>query len=203
MNALLVRNIWAVGRNYAAHAAEMKAEVPAEPFFFLKAGSCIETENSIRLPAWSADVHHELEIALWIDENLNFSHVSLALDLTARDVQAKAKAKGLPWTLAKSFPGACPLGRWIDLADLGGLLTTLSFSLKKNGNSVQSGSYSDMLFKPEALLNYVKIHYPVTANDVLLTGTPEGVGPIRSGDLLEARLYSENREILSCHWDVI
>lgn len=202
MKSLLIRNIWAVGRNYAAHAAEMKAETPSEPFFFLKAGSCIETESKIRLPVWSTDVHHELELAFWIDENLNFSHVSLALDLTARDAQTKAKAKGLPWTLAKSFPGACPLGRWIALADLPDI-SSLSFSLKKNGTPVQSGLYSDMVFKPETLLNYVKNHYPVVPNDILLSGTPEGVGSLKSGDLLEAGLYSENREILTCHWDVI
>ncbi|MGZ3690545.1 MAG: fumarylacetoacetate hydrolase family protein, partial [Pseudobdellovibrio sp.] len=78
MNSQLIRNIWAVGRNYAEHAKEMKAEVPKEPMFFLKAGSCVETGSSIRLPQWSNDVHHELELAYWIDENLTLSHVSLA-----------------------------------------------------------------------------------------------------------------------------
>ena len=103
MNALLSRNIWAVGRNYAKHAREMHDDVSTEPFFFLKAGNSIETSSKINLPTWSNDVQHEIEIALWIDENLNFSHISVALDLTARDAQMKAKTKGLPWTLAKSF----------------------------------------------------------------------------------------------------
>jgi 2-keto-4-pentenoate hydratase/2-oxohepta-3-ene-1,7-dioic acid hydratase in catechol pathway len=90
----------------------------------------------------------------------------------------------------------------VALADLPGL-ESLSFTLDKNGHRVQTGQFSGMVFKPASLLSYVKSHYPVVANDVLLTGTPEGVGPLKSGDLLEARLYSENREILTCHWDVI
>lgn len=202
MNALLVRNIWAVGRNYADHAAEMKAEVPKEPVFFLKAGSSIETDSKISLPKWSKDIQHELEIALWIDENLNFSHISLALDLTARDAQSAAKAKGQPWTLSKSFTAACPLGPWVDISAIDGF-DQLSFVLTKNKQVVQTGHGRDMIFKPETLLNYVKTHYPLVPYDVILTGTPAGVGGIKSGDLLQATLASEDRKILSCHWDVI
>ena len=98
MQQKLIKNIWAVCRNYADHAAEMKAEAPQSPFFFLKAGSTNESGSKIKLPRWSKDVHHELEIAYKIDEDLSFSHITLALDLTARDTQADAKAKGLPWT---------------------------------------------------------------------------------------------------------
>jgi len=202
MNSQLIRNIWAVGRNYAEHAKEMKAEIPKEPLFFLKAGSCIETGSSIHLPQWSNDVQHELEIAFWIDEKLNFSHVSLALDLTARDAQTVAKAKGLPWTQAKSFKGACPLGPWISINDLQNP-EELSFKLFKNKQLVQSGHYDSMIFKPQQLLDYVKNFYPLAPHDVLLTGTPEGVGPLKSGDALSATLQSENHEILACHWDVI
>lgn len=202
MNPKLIRNIWAVGRNYAAHAAEMKAEAPTEAFFFLKAGSCLETASKIHLPRWSAEIHYELEIAFWIDQNLNFSYLTLALDLTARDVQAAAKSKGLPWTLAKSFAGACPLGPWIDL-ESAGHIDSLSLTLLKNTQIVQHGFARDMIFSPQFLLNYVKNRYPVAPFDVLLTGTPEGVGSVKSGDLLEARLHSDNREILTCHWDIV
>lgn len=202
MNSHLTQNIWAVGRNYKAHAVEMKAEVPTEPFFFLKSGSCLETDSKIVLPSWSNDVHHEIEIALWIDENLNFSHLSLALDLTARDAQNLAKSKGLPWTLAKSFKGACPIGPWLSLQDISSL-DSLSLELVKNKQLAQKGQASDMIFKPQQLLEYVKKHYPIQAGDIILTGTPEGVAALKSGDLLTARLQSENREILACHWDVI
>ncbi len=202
MKTHLTHHIWAVGRNYADHAKEMKAEIPKEPFFFLKAGSCLETSSKITLPAWSNDVHHELEIAFRLDENLQLSHVSLALDLTARDAQATAKAKGLPWTLAKSFKGACPIGSWISLNDIQSL-DSLSLTLYKNKQLVQNGRLTDTIFKPEQLLKYVLEYYPVEPNDIVLSGTPEGVGPLKPGDVLEAHLLSENRELLACHWDVI
>ena len=154
MTQNLIQSIWAVGRNYKDHAVEMKAEIPTEPFFFLKAGSCIETSSKIVLPDWSKDVQHELEIALWLDENLSFSHITLALDLTARDAQTAAKAKGLPWTLAKSFKGACPLGPWVSLNDVQSI-EALNFKLIKNAQDSQIGHYNDMIFKPNQLLSWV------------------------------------------------
>ena len=205
MNTQLIHNIWCVGRNYADHAQEMKAEKPQKPFFFLKSGSCLETSSLIRLPKWSNNVHHEIEIAFWIDENLNFSHVTLALDLTARDRQAQAKEKGLPWTLAKSFQGACPLGTWISLQDglmQNGLLPNFELSLKKNQSIVQKGRSQDMLFSAPILLQEIKEFFPVQAHDVLLTGTPAGVGPLQPHDQLEATLSSEGRTLLTCLWDV-
>ena len=202
MNSILTKNIWAVGRNYANHAKEMQAEVPLEPFFFLKAGTSIESGSKISLPTWSQDIHHEIEIALWIDENLNYSHFSLALDLTARDAQNAAKAKGLPWTLAKSFSGACPIGPWVSLNEISDL-SALSFDLTRNKQPVQTGRASDMIFKPQQLLEYLKLHFPLAPYDVVLTGTPEGVGPINKGDSLCATLQNGNHKILTCHWDVI
>jgi acylpyruvate hydrolase len=198
----LIQNIWAVGRNYKDHAIEMKAEIPTEPFFFLKAGSSIETSSKIILPDWSKDVHHELEIALWLDENLSFSHITLALDLTARDAQSAAKAKGLPWTLAKSFKGSCPIGPWVSLNDVHSI-ESLNFKLIKNAQDTQIGHYNDMIFKPNQLLEFVTSHFPANPNDVILTGTPAGVGQLKSGDKLQAILQSENRTILTCQWDVI
>ena len=202
MTQNLIQNIWAVGRNYKDHAIEMKAEIPTEPFLFLKAGSSIETSSKIQLPAWSKDVHHELEIALWLDENLSFSHITLALDLTARDAQSAAKAKGLPWTLAKSFKGACPLGPWLSLNDVQSM-ESLNFKLIKNAQDAQIGHYHDMIFKPQQLLEFAKAHFPVKPYDVILTGTPAGVAQLKSGDALQAILQSENRSILTCQWDVI
>ena len=196
------QNIWCVGRNYAAHAKEMKAAVPTTPLFFLKSGNCLNPTSKIQLPSWSQDIHHEIEIAFLLDESLSFSHVSLALDLTARDIQEAAKKSGQPWTLAKSFKEACPIGSWISILDIKDL-HLLSFTLKKNGAVVQHGYLNDMIFKPAELLHFVKNHFPVTAKDIVLTGTPEGVGQILSGDILEAQLHSEKQLLLTCHWDVL
>lgn len=201
MSQQLVKNIWAVGRNYADHAKEMNAEVPKEPMFFLKAGSCLVTGSTFALPDWSQDVHHEIELAFLIDEDLNISHVALALDLTARDAQTVAKQKGQPWTMAKSFKNACPISSWVSIGDLN--INELQFTLHKNKTLAQKGSASDMIFNVNQQLEYVKNRFPVSAHDILLSGTPEGVGPVKSNDFLEANLYWNNRVILSCHWDVI
>lgn len=201
----LVRNVWAAGRNYADHAKEMKADVPANPVIFLKSGTTISSGSVIHLPAWSKEIHHELEIAFWLNEDLQFSHFTLALDLTARDAQADAKKNGLPWTLAKSFTDSCPLGPWLEVASVPNL-ESLQIELKINNETKQRGDAADMIFSPETLLKYVKAHFPVAAHDVLLTGTPAGVGPLRSGDKLEAILRDKTRSsqapLLVCQWDV-
>lgn len=203
-NRNATQNIWAVGRNYAAHAKEMKADVPTTPFFFLKSGNCLQTDGSIRLPLWSKETHYELELALKLDNSLNFSQMTLALDLTARDAQNMAKAKGLPWTLAKSFTGACPIGPWLDLgANEKISLTSLSFQLFKNETCVQRASLTQMIFGPAELLQELKNHYPLSPGDVVLTGTPEGVGPLTGGDVLRAVLQREEHTLLTCHWAVL
>lgn len=202
MSLQLTKNIWAVGRNYAAHAAEMNAPVPKTPMIFLKSGSCLNPNSIIHLPAWSSEIHHELEIAFLLDERLEFSHISLALDLTARDAQEAAKKSGQPWTLAKSFTGSCPVGSWLSILDIPDL-AALEFKLYKNKTLTQHGKAQSMVFKPEQLLQFVKTHFPVTSHDMILTGTPEGVGPLKSGDLITAELLFETQILLACHWDVI
>lgn len=202
MNSPLTKNIWAVGRNYAAHATEMNGVVPDAPLIFLKSGNCLNPNSVIHLPSWSNEIHHEVEIAFRIDENLSFSHVTLALDLTARDAQKNAKAKGEPWTLAKSFSGSCPIGSWLSINDITNL-NSLTFNLSKNKNLAQQGQAADMIFKPLNLLEFVKNHFPVSPQDILLTGTPAGVGALASGDLLQAELRDDRQILLTCHWDVI
>ena len=196
------QNIWCVGRNYALHAKEMNASVPATPLIFLKSGSCLNPTSRIQLPVWSNAIHHEIELALLLDENLSFSHVSLALDLTARDAQESAKKQGQPWTLAKSFTGSCPIGSWLSILDCGEF-ENLDFSLSKNAVLVQQTGVSDMIFNPRKLLEFIKTHFPVQPNDIVLTGTPAGVGPIASGDILQAELRSGKQSLLACHWDVL
>lgn len=198
----LTQNIWCVGRNYADHTKEMHASIPKTPLIFLKSGNCLNPNSTIQLPEWSKDIHHEIELAFLIDENLSFSHITLALDLTARDAQNSAKKKGDSWTLAKSFHGACPVGSWISILDIKDLMS-LNFFLKKNNIIVQQTLVSDMLFKPPQLLSFIRDHFPIAKNDIILTGTPAGVGPIYIGDVLHAEIHSEKQTLLTCHWDII
>jgi 2-keto-4-pentenoate hydratase/2-oxohepta-3-ene-1,7-dioic acid hydratase in catechol pathway len=183
----MTKNIWAVGRNYADHAKELGNALPKEPLFFLKSGSCIQTGPSLRLLPGLGEVHHELELALLIDAHGLFSHYALALDLTDRSAQGRAKAEGLPWTRAKSFKGACVLGEWSPFADSPEFLKQ-ELELKVNGEIRQKSPLDVMIFKPADLLKSLKRIFPVGTGDVLLTGTPQGVGPLNAGDFLEARL---------------
>lgn len=184
----MIRNIWAVGRNYAEHAKELGNEIPTEPMIFLKAGSCATcAAKEIHLPKWTTDVHHEVELALRFDENLQISEACIALDLTERTKQNQLKAKGHPWTLAKSFTESCPLSNFFPVSDIDEL-KNLDITLNINGETRQTGNTSQMIFPLEKLVDYVKKHFPVVTGDLLLTGTPSGVGPIQAGDKLHAQL---------------
>lgn len=187
MSSSPLRNIWAVGRNYAEHAKELGNEVPTTPLIFLKAGSTATLGSEIQIPAWCEDVHHEVELALRFNEKLQIDQIALALDLTERKMQSQLKAKGQPWTLAKSFTGSCPLSPFVKISNLTEL-ENLSLSLSINGQIRQEGVTSQMLFKPAQLVDYVCQHFPVCPGDLLLTGTPSGVGPLLADDQLEAHL---------------
>lgn len=184
----MIQNIWAVGRNYAEHAKELGNDVPTEPMIFLKAGSTATLASStITMPAWQPKLHHEVELALRFNSQLKIAHACLALDLTDREKQNELKSKGHPWTLAKSFKGSCPLSDFFSVGSLDEL-KNLDLSLKVNGELRQRGSTSQMIFSLEALIEFVLKHFPVVPGDLLLTGTPAGVGPFKSGDVLEASI---------------
>lgn len=183
----MIRNIWCLGRSYADHAKELGNEVPNSPLVFLKAGSCVVTPgNKITLPNTSDEIHHEVEMALLLNDNLEVSHYSVAIDLTNRTEQSRLKEKGHAWTLAKSFKGACPLGEWQELTTEN--LDDLELSLKVNGENRQKGSTSLLLIKVDKIVEYIKSNFPVCPGDVILTGTPKGVAAIVSGDKLEAQI---------------
>ena len=187
----MIRNIWAVGRNYGEHAKELGHAVPeasSEPMIFLKAGSTIvENGASFSLPEFSNDVHHECEVALRFGKGLHFDQIAVALDLTARDIQNKLKAASHPWTLAKSFKAACPIGKLTDIPK--GLdLSGLTFTLHVNGELRQKGETRDMIHGIEKLRNYVVSRFPVCEGDLLLTGTPPGVAKLAPGDRLKAQI---------------
>lgn len=199
----MIRNVWAVGRNYAEHAKELgnfDSSAEADPMIFLKAGSSVVIDGGeFHLPSFSQDVHHELEIALRFNAKMEFDQLTLAIDLTARDLQNKLKSQGHPWTLAKSFRDACLIGRFVNLSS--NLNPTdpdfdLGFTLKINGELKQTGQARDMIHKVEKLRRFVLERFPVVEGDLLLTGTPSGVGPVRHGDQLEAEIPG----VLKARW---
>lgn len=198
-----MKNIWAVGRNYEEHAKELgNLLFPAGPvpLIFLKAsGTVVPNGRQVRLPRWSNDVQHELEIAirLGVDSHgqLSVNAFTIALDLTARDVQAQLKKDGHPWTLAKSFRDSCPLGDWVSASKLGrtdeevlAALSDLEFTLKLNEKERQRGFTKKMIHKLDVLLSYLGERYPVEDGDVLLMGSPEGVSTLKPGDRVDAEI---------------
>jgi acylpyruvate hydrolase len=189
-----------IGRNYAQHAAELGNAVPSEPLFFFKPESAIlHKDHPFAIPEWTADCHFEVELvvrmdraAKWIEEGHAgrcYTTVGLGIDFTARDVQSELKAAGKPWEKAKAFDGSAVVSReFLALDALGGDIQNLSFSLLRNGEVVQSGSTSEMLFPVDRLIAHVSQYSTWKTGDLLFTGTPSGVGPVQSGDRLEGRL---------------
>lgn len=187
-----------LGRNYREHAKEMKAEVPDEPVVFLKpATALLGTGGTIRLPSFSRDVHHEVEIVVLVSKggrdiqrDRAFDHVggfAVGLDLTARDVQNAAKQKGLPWAVSKGFDTSAPVSPFVP-RDRVPDPSRLEFSLSINGATRQRGSAADMIFPVDAVVAYLSTVFTLEPGDLIYTGTPEGVAAITAGDRLEARL---------------
>ncbi len=216
----MTQNLWCVGRNYREHAKELGHEVPTtRPMIFLKAGSCIvscneaqspknlrnterQTSGQIRLPQFSQDVHHEVELVLRFNDQGKFDAMAIGLDLTIRDVQIELKKMGHPWTLSKSFRDSAPLGPWIDISSWNADGTDwpdLEIRLHKNNQLVQSGKMSEMVFAISELAQYIWQNFPVVAGDALFTGTPPGVGLIASGDHLKCEIVGYS----SATWTVI
>lgn len=184
----LIRNIWCAVLNYRDTAQEVNAKVPHEPIIFLKAGSTIlDKQQPIILPAYSHEVLYEIEIALQFNQNLVVDRIGLALDLTAWDLLQQLEMHAYPWTLAKSFKNACPIGSFISIQDLDSL-GDLEFSLEVNGQLQQKGNTRDMVFSLKQLTTYLLTHYPVCPYDLILTGTPPGVDQIRKGDRLIGKI---------------
>jgi acylpyruvate hydrolase len=187
-----VKNLWCVGRNYADHAKELGNAVPTDPIFFLKSGSCVAANTQpIRWPMAVGPVHHEVELAVRFGANLELAQMTVALDFTAREKQNELKKQAYPWTVAKSFTNSALLGPWTMIKDLAALQKQGEIFLTVNGQTVQHGLFSHMIFSVEQLAQYAKTIFPVQPGDVLLTGTPAGVGPLKSGDVIEAWINNE------------
>lgn len=197
-HTLVPGKILCIGRNYALHAREMGSEAPETPILFLKPSSALVGNGGrIVLPPQSQDVHHEVELVVAIGRGGKHIPVAKALeyvdgyavglDMTARDVQAEAKKKGLPWTVAKGFDTFAPLGEIAPVAAIPDP-QNLTVTLRVNGEVRQQGSTADMLFSVAELVAYCSTIFTLRPGDLIYTGTPEGVGPVEAGDHLEATI---------------
>ena len=184
-----------IGRNYVNHAKELGNDIPAEPIFFLKPATAIQPKgHPFFIPHFSNDIHYEVELVIKINKagkhiEERFAHkyynqIGLGIDFTARDIQEECKAKGLPWEKAKGFDGSAQISRsFINKEELE--LNNISFSLQKNGEQVQIGNSKDMLFSFDKIIAYISKFYTLQIGDLIYTGTPEGVGPVKAGDKLQ------------------
>lgn len=189
-----------IGRNYAEHAKEMKADLPTEPVFFMKPDTALLKEEDFYLPDFTKDLHHEIELVLKISKagkhiEEQFAHkyydeIGLGIDFTARDIQAKCKEKGLPWEKAKAFDNSAPIGNFIKKESLE--LNNINFELKVNGATKQLGNSKDLIFSFDQVISYVSKFISLKTGDLIYTGTPEGVGQVNIGDKLEGFLNGES-----------
>jgi len=188
---MVIRNIWAVGRNYADHAKELGNSLPEKPMIFLKAGSSASVNsNELLLPWWTEEVNYEVELALKFGNSLNITEGAVALDLTERKLQNELKKAGHPWTLAKSFSDSCAVSSFFSIKKLDEV-RDLPLRLWLNGELRQDGRTSQMIFGLETLIDYVLEHFPVCPGDLLLTGTPAGVGPLHDQDQIKAQIEGQ------------
>jgi len=191
-----------VGRNYAAHAAELNNPLPAAPILFIKpATAAVALENSFSIPRDLGAVHHETELAILIGTKLcnanaaeaaaAIAGIGIALDLTLRDVQDQLKKDGHPWERAKAFDGAYPVSDFVSPHAVD--LQNLTIQLWRNGTLQQDGNTQQMLFPVIALLCEISRNFTLLPGDIVSTGTPAGVGPLQVGDQLIATLGEENK----------
>ena len=191
-----------IGRNYADHIAELHNEVPAVPVIFLKPETALlQRGQPFFIPDFSQDIHHELELVLRVSKNgrhidEQFAHtyfdaIGLGIDFTARDLQSELKKKGLPWELSKAFDGSAPISQTfrpaVEFADL----TNINFHLDVNGETRQTGNSGLMLHPFAKIISFVSKYFTLKMGDLIFTGTPAGVGPVRVGDQLTGHLEGE------------
>ncbi|WVF69672.1 hypothetical protein IAT40_004451 [Kwoniella sp. CBS 6097] len=192
------RKIIAIGRNYADHAKELGNAVPKEPFFFLKPTSSFISpgEGPVEIPR-GVDLHHEVELGVVIgktgrdiaqnDSDSYIAGYTLAVDMTARNIQNAVKKKGLPWSAAKGFDTFCPVGPFIPKDKIKDL-TKVGLQLSINGALKQKGTTADMIFSVPQLIEFVSGIMKLEEGDLILTGTPAGVGPLKDGEKFDVKL---------------
>lgn len=183
-----------IGRNYSDHIAELANERPTDPVIFIKPDSSVlPAKQPFFIPDFSNEVHHEVELLVKIGKvgkhiskkfaHKYYDHIGLGIDFTARDLQSQLKAKGLPWEKAKGFDGSAVIGNWMSKNEFQDL-NDISFSLTKNGATVQKGNTSLMLWKIDEIIEYVSKYFTLKTGDIIFTGTPAGVGQVEMNDEL-------------------
>lgn len=190
-----VRRVYCIGRNYAAHAVEMGHDPDREdPFFFQKNPDNLDPSGEFPYPPHSSDVHHEIEMAVMlksggsniaVDDSL--SHVygyAVSLDMTRRDLQGVQKKMGRPWEIGKAFERSAPIGLISRAEDIGHP-SQGRVSLTTNGELRQEGDLNQMIWKVPEMISYLSEYFELAAGDVILSGTPSGVGPVNRGDVIE------------------
>lgn len=194
-----------IGRNYINHITELKNEKPSDPVVFIKPDTAILLKKQpFFIPDYSKNIQHEVEVIVKINRvgkyietkfaHKYYDHIGLGIDFTARDLQQKLKASGLPWEKAKAFDGSAVVGKWAPKSTFESL-ENLSFSLKKNDVVVQSGNTQQMLWGIDAVIAYVSQFFTLKIGDIVFTGTPAGVGQVQAGDILKG--YIENEEFFN------
>lgn len=198
--------IFAIGRNYVEHIQELNNERPDEPVIFTKPDTALLRNNApFYYPDFSKDIHHEVELVLRVCKEgkniqekfaLNYiDAIGIGIDFTARDLQQKAKEKGLPWDIAKGFNGSAPISdKFIPIGDFRNL-KDIHFSLEVDGVVRQKGNTSLMLFSFEYIIAYLSKFFTLRTGDLIFSGTPKGVGPVTVGNVLSA--YIEDEKLLA------
>jgi len=197
-NEYIIGKILCIGRNYVDHIKELGNEVPTAPVVFMKpATAVIGDGETVRIPPYSTDCHYEAELAVLIGrdgkdiaeaEALDYvAGYGVAIDMTLRDVQDSLKKKGLPWDIAKGFDTSCPLSAFVP-ADKVPDPQNLTIRLLLNGEERQNGSSSLMMSPVARIISYLSGIFTLEEGDIILTGTPAGVGRVQAGDRLEASI---------------
>jgi len=197
--------IFAIGRNYAEHIAELKNERPEEPVIFTKPDTALLRKNApFYYPDISKDIHYEVELVLKVSRegksieqafaSKYYDSIGIGIDFTARDLQQKAKEKGLPWDIAKGFNGSAPVSETFLPISHFKALNDINFMLEVDGVVKQKGNTSLMLFSFDYIISYLSKFFTLKTGDLIFTGTPKGVGPVAIGNRLSA--YIENEKLL-------
>jgi len=195
-----------IGRNYVEHIMELNNAVPTEPVFFLKPDTALLIRNRpFYYPSFSSDIHYELELVLKINKvgkhiekkfaYTYFDEIGIGLDMTARDLQENAKKKSLPWAVAKGFDNSAPISAFIPVNRFSDT-ENISFHLDLNGNTVQKGNSGLMIYSFSDIITHISRYMTLRTGDLIFTGTPAGVGPVKTGDILEGYLGDE--KMLKC-----
>ncbi len=194
-----------IGRNYIKHVEELNNSITKEPLFFLKPDTAIQPKgHPFFIPHFSENIHYEVELVIKINKigkhieekfaHKYYSQIGLGIDFTARDIQEECKKKGLPWEKAKGFDGSAQISKvFLNKSDL--KTNNIDFHLEKNGNIVQSGNSSNMIFSFDKIISYISKFYSLKIGDLIYTGTPAGVGKIEKNDILDG--FIGNKKMLT------